>query len=73
MNNTETLYFTDIEDFVSSVMCEFNELDLVNFDKISIISSASQVADLVTEFIRYGMDIGDINISAPDYDLYDYE
>lgn len=73
MNNTETLYFTDIEDFVSSVMCEFNELDLVNFDKISIISSASQVADLVTEFIRYGMDIGDINISAPDYDLYDGE
>ncbi len=73
MKDIKTLYFEDVECFVSYVMCKLDELDLINYEDISIIASASEVADLVAEFIRYGMDIGEINVSSPDYDLYDGE
>lgn len=73
MKDIKTLYFEDVECFVSYVMCKLDELDLINYEDISIIASASEVANFVTEFIRYGMDIDELYVSSPDYDLYDGE
>lgn len=73
MKDIKTLKFKDIKHFVSFVMREYNKLDSLNYEDIAIIVTASDAAAYVTEFIRCGMNIEELDVSAPDYDLYNNE
>lgn len=73
MKDIKTLKFKDIKHFVSFVMREYNKLDFLNYEDIAIIVTASDAAAYVTEFIRCGMNIEELDVSAPDYDLYNNE
>ena len=73
MKDIKTLNFKDIKHFVSFVMREYNKLDFLNYEDIAIIVTASDAAAYVTEFIRCGMNIVELDVSAPDYDLYNNE
>lgn len=72
MNNTETLYFTDIEDFACNVSDKYDALK-DELDEVSVIAKYDKVKDIIKELLCIGYDICCIDIHDPGYGGYDDE
>ena len=72
MNNTETLYFTDIEDFACNVSDKYDALK-DELDEVSVIAKYDKAKDIIKELLCIGYDICCIDIHDPGCDGYDDE
>lgn len=72
MNNTETLYFTDIEDFACNVSDKYDALK-DELDEVSVIAKYDKVKDIIKELLCIGYDICCIDIHDPGCGGYDDE